>query len=113
MRYLIVLLLAGCYAHTPQRLMELREPNAFTSTQPPRAVVECMNRNHRESRSLGQPVATERPDGSLDYAIKNPRNGLQEFYVVIKPTPGGSSMAVWTQSPYLRDTIEAGMLKGC
>jgi hypothetical protein len=104
--------LAGCVT-TPAGMMESKKPNRFSSGQRPRAVVNCLTRNHLHSGGRISPIVIEAADGKLEYAIRGGQWNLLHLYAVITPTANGSEIDMYTLSPYLRDTIETGMLKGC
>jgi hypothetical protein len=112
MTMLVAALLVGC-ATTPADIKEARKGNRFESSQTPKAVANCLTRNHLHSGGNNAPLITESATGEIEYALKDTQYGLMQFYVVITPSGAGSSVTIWTLSPYLRDTIEAGMMKGC
>jgi hypothetical protein len=108
---LLMLLLAGC--STPGDLMKSKSANSYESRQAPRAVANCMARNQIQTGGI-PPGIVDAPGGSVEFTIAD-RSGyaITQFHAIISPTVAGSSIKAWTASPYLRGTIEAGLLKGC
>lgn len=116
---LIAAALGGCVTtpeESPEQIRAARTSKLFTSLQTPRAVVDCLTRNHRAH--IGDritPAVTEMANGSLELSLRmlyEQRNMLV-FYAVITPTASGSDIRAYRLHAYQRDAIEPGMLNGC
>lgn len=71
-----------------------------------------MARNQVHSGGLG-PTITDAPDGSVEVTFLDRNYAITQLHAVIAPAGTGSDIKMWTASPYLRGTIETGLLKGC
>jgi hypothetical protein len=112
MRYLVILLLAGC-TKTPSDLMRERKPTEYVSAQAPRAVANCMARNQIHSGGMA-PAITDLPSGGgVEVTFRDANYAITHLYVVVTATEKGSAVRIWNNVPYLRSTIEMGLMKGC
>jgi hypothetical protein len=110
MSVMAVLLLAGC--STPEQLMNAKEASSYTSDQAPKVVANCIARNQVQSGGLG-PTITDGPHDTVELTFLDRNYNITQVYVVIAAAASGSDIKMWTASPYLRQTIENGLMKGC
>jgi hypothetical protein len=106
-----VLALTGCVV-TPADLQREQVPTNYASKQAPRAVANCMARNQVQSGGLA-PAITEAPNGAIEVTFRDQNYAITHLFVVITATEAGSGVRVWNNVPYLRQTIEDKMMKGC
>lgn len=121
MRYLLVLLLAGC-ASTPTEVMEQGPRTDFTSARAPRDAAECIERSASEIKwgivgvSKDARMRPAREAGSFE--VLYTEFGITIAVALIRPTASGTAISIW-RNPLVEEgfqgegTLEDQMTLNC